>query len=185
MRVCAVVVVVVPVCGICRLSYCLSRGSDLSLALLLRDSLSLPLTPRKLGIVMGYYNLVRIFDESYYENLNGGILESFSRLFGSNVKLYIYPTFKSDTETIVTTESFEPEPHLKNLYAYLMDNDKIQDIEGAKTENLHIISDDVLEMIQRGAVGWEQYVPNKVADSIKQNHLFSYPYEVPLDDDDL
>ncbi|MBR07978.1 MAG: nicotinate-nucleotide adenylyltransferase [Rickettsiales bacterium] len=140
---------------------------------------------RKLGIVMGYYNLVRIFDESYYENLNGGILESFSRLFGSNVKLYIYPTFKSDTETIVTTESFEPEPHLKNLYAYLMDNDKIQDIEGAKTENLHIISDDVLEMIQRGAVGWEQYVPNKVADSIKQNHLFSYPYEVPLDDDDL
>ncbi|MAE87144.1 MAG: nicotinate-nucleotide adenylyltransferase [Flammeovirgaceae bacterium] len=140
---------------------------------------------RKLGIVMGYYNLVRIFDESYYENLNGGILESFSRLFGSNVKLYIYPTFKSDTETIVTTESFVPEPHLKNLYAYLMDNDKIQDIEGAKTENLHIISDDVLEMIQRGAVGWEQYVPNKVADSIKQNHLFSYPYEVPLDDDDL
>ena len=140
---------------------------------------------RKLGIVMGYYNLVRIFDESYYENLNGGILESFSRLFGSNVKLYIYPTFKPDTKEIQTTDSFEPEPHLKHLYQYLMDNDKFQDIEGAKTENLHIISDDVLDMIQRGAVGWEKYVPNKVADSIKQNHLFSYPYEVPLDDDDL
>ncbi|WP_421879626.1 TonB-dependent receptor [Marinoscillum sp.] len=139
---------------------------------------------RKLGIVLGYYNLVRIFDESYYENLNGGILESFSRLFGSNVKLFIYPTYKTNSEQIQTSKTFEPEPHLKNLFNYLLDNDKIQDIDGAKTENLHIISDDVLEMIQRGEVGWEEFVPNKVAEAIKNNHLFSYPYEVPLDNDD-
>lgn len=139
---------------------------------------------RKLGIVLGYYNLVRIFDESYYENLNGGILESFSRLFGSNVKLFIYPTYKTNSEQIQTSKTFEPEPHLKNLFNYLLDNDKIQDIDGAKTENLHIISDDVLGMIQRGEVGWEEFVPNKVADAIKNNHLFSYPYEVPLDNDD-
>ncbi len=140
---------------------------------------------RKLGIVLGYYNLVRIFDESYYENLNGGILESFSRLFGSNVKLYVYPTFKTNSEQIQTSKTFEPEPHLKNLFNYLVDNKKVEDLEGAKTDNLHIISDDVLEMIQRGEVGWEEFVPNKVADSIKKNHLFSYPYEVPLDDEDL
>lgn len=139
---------------------------------------------RKLGIVLGYYNLVRIFDESYYENLNGGILESFSRLFGSNVKLYIYPTFKTDSKAIQSSKSFEPSPHLKNLFQYLMDNDKIQDIEEAKTENLHIISDNVLEMIQTGTEGWEKFVPNKVSEAIKKNHLFSYPYEVPLDNDD-
>lgn len=140
---------------------------------------------RKLGIVLGYYNLVRIFDESYYDNLNGGILESFSRLFGSNVKLYVYPTFQSNSDALQTSKSFKPEEHLKNLFQYLLDNDKVQDIEGAKKENLHIISDEVLDMIQKGAIGWEKFVPNKVADAIKQNHLFSYPYEVPLDDDDL
>lgn len=140
---------------------------------------------RKLGVVLGYYNLLRIFDESYYDNLNGGILESFSRLFGSNVKLYVYPTFKGNTKEIQTTKSFTPETHLKNLFQYLLDNDKVADLPGAKTENLHIISDDVLKMIQNGEVGWEKFVPNKVADAIKENHLFSFPYEVPIDKEDL
>ncbi|MFZ9045988.1 MAG: TonB-dependent receptor, partial [Cyclobacteriaceae bacterium] len=44
---------------------------------------------KRIGIICGASNLERIFDESYYTNLKGGILESFSRLFGSHVKLYI------------------------------------------------------------------------------------------------
>lgn len=140
---------------------------------------------KKLGIVLGFYNLQRIFDESYYNNLGGGILESFSRLFGSNVKLYVYPTFKPGTSDLQTCETFEPEPHLMHLYQYLRENGKISDIKNAKISNLHIISDDVLEMIQRGEVGWEKYVPNKVADSIKENHLFNYPYHVPLNEEEI
>lgn len=138
---------------------------------------------KKLGIVLGYRNLERIFDESYYDILNGGILESFSRLFGSNVKLYVYPTFKEGTEELLTCDDFEPEIHLKHLYKYLIDNDKIAGIKKAKTEHLSIISDKILEMIQQGEPGWEKFVPNKVADSIKANHLFNYPYEVPIDED--
>lgn len=140
---------------------------------------------KKLGIVLGLYNLQRIFDESYYDNLSGGILESFSRLFGSNVKLYVYPTLKPGSSEIQTCETFEPEHHLKHLYQYLRENNQIADIKNAKISNLHIISDDVLEMIQRGEVGWEKYVPNKVSDSIKENHLFSYPYHVPLNEEEI
>ncbi|MFH6983559.1 TonB-dependent receptor [Marinoscillum sp. 108] len=140
---------------------------------------------KKLGIVLGYYNLQRIFDESYYENLKGGILESFGRLFGSNVKLYVYPAIDANSKEIVTSENFTPEVHLKNLYQYLKDNDQIEDVQGAKTENLHIISDDVLRMIENGEVGWEKFVPNKVSDAIKDHHLFNFPYEVPLDEEDL
>jgi len=140
---------------------------------------------KKLGIVLGYYNLQRIFDESYYENLKGGILESFGRLFGSNVKLYVYPAIDANSKEIVTSENFTPEAHLKNLYQYLKDNDQIEDVQGAKTENLHIISDDVLRMIENGEVGWEKFVPNKVSDAIKDHHLFNFPYEVPLDEEDL
>lgn len=141
---------------------------------------------RKLGIVLGYYNLERIFDETYYENLNGGILESFSRLFGSNVKLYVYPASPLDGKgEILTSENFKPAEHLANLYQYLKDNNQIADIRAAKIENLQIISDEVLEMIEGGVTGWEKFVPNKVADAIKSNHLFKYPYEVPVDEEDL
>jgi hypothetical protein len=140
---------------------------------------------KRLGIVLGYYNLQRIFDESYYENLPGGILESFSRLFGSNVKLYVYPTYKQGTTTIQSSAQFLPAKHLEHLFKYLQDNDKIADIKKAKSEHLHIISDDVLEMIQSNVDGWEVFVPNRVAEAIKKNHLFDFPYEVPEDEEDV
>ncbi|MFY0605265.1 MAG: TonB-dependent receptor [Cyclobacteriaceae bacterium] len=140
---------------------------------------------KKLGIVLGYYNLKSIFDESYYESLKGGILESFGRLFGSNVKLYVYPASDPGSDVIHTSESFTPAEHLQHLYQYLKYNNKIADIKSAKIENLHIISNDVLEMIERDSDNWERYVPNKVAIAIKKNHLFNYPYEIPAEEDDL
>lgn len=140
---------------------------------------------KKLGIVLGYNNLKSIFDEKYYQGLNGGILESFSRLFGSNVKLYVYPTNTQENGEILTANQFEPAPHLKHLFLYLKSNDKIADVKGAKLDYLHIISDDVLAAIGKGKSGWEKYVPNKVAEAIKKNHLFNYPYEVPMEDEDL
>ena len=45
----------------------------------------------KLRIICGLGNLKDIFDESYYENLKGGIIESFAQLFALNVKIYVYP----------------------------------------------------------------------------------------------
>jgi len=51
---------------------------------------------RKLGIIVGVNNLIQIFDEKYYTNLDGGILESFSRLFSSNVRLYVYPSLEGE-----------------------------------------------------------------------------------------
>jgi hypothetical protein len=43
------------------------------------------------GVTMGINNLLEVFNEKYYENLDGGILESFGRLLKNSVKLYIYP----------------------------------------------------------------------------------------------
>ena len=138
---------------------------------------------KKTGIICGMGNLERIFDESYYENLNGGILESFSRLFGSNVKLLVYPAL-GENKKIVTTEDFVPPPHLNNLYLYFRDNNQIEDIKGASTENLHIVSDDILSMIKNDDSGWEKYVPRKVMEIIKKEHLFGLPYEVKQDEEE-
>jgi hypothetical protein len=43
-----------------------------------------------------------------------------------------------------------------------MDNNKLEEISGANTRNLHIISDNVLAMIKKGEPGWERLVPHKV-----------------------
>src|SRR6202030_4552668 len=48
-------------------------------------------TSEMIGVAMGVNNLIEIFNEKYYENLPGGILESFGRLFRNAVKLYDYP----------------------------------------------------------------------------------------------
>src|ERR1700732_2776314 len=48
-------------------------------------------TKEMIGVAMGINNLLEIFNEKYYDHLEGGILESFGRLFRNAVKLYIYP----------------------------------------------------------------------------------------------
>jgi hypothetical protein len=40
---------------------------------------------------VGIPTLHAIFEEKYYTHLEGGILESFGKLFRNNVKLYIHP----------------------------------------------------------------------------------------------
>jgi hypothetical protein len=139
---------------------------------------------RLLGLVIGVGNLVRIFDEKYYQNLSGGILESFSRLFGSNVKLYIYPAIDPKTNELVTLKTFEPPAHLRHLFLHFVENGQIVDLTDAKTKHLHIISDNVLDMIQEDVNGWEAMVPNRVADAIRANHLFGFPYEPAIEEDD-
>ena len=48
-------------------------------------------TKEMIGVAVGINNLLEIFNEKYYDNLEGGILESFGRLFRNAVKLYVYP----------------------------------------------------------------------------------------------
>jgi len=134
---------------------------------------------KKIGIILGIYALQKIFEEKTYENIRGGIMESFGSLFGSNVKLYIYPAWKKDSHDLFTLKDFEeilPE-NLKNLFRYLMDNNKMEDIPNANVNNLHIISDNVLAMIRKGENGWEKFVPHKVEEAIKEHGLFDYPYQ--------
>jgi len=130
----------------------------------------------KTGLVMGIYALQKVFDEKTYENLRGGILECFASLFGSNSKLYVYPALRKDN-TLFTLKDFEAElpDKLKALFRYLMDNNKLEDIDDANISNLHIISDNVLAMIRKGEAGWEKFVPHKVEEAIKEHGLFDYP----------
>jgi hypothetical protein len=140
------------------------------------DYLSRITRGQKIGIIMGINALQKVFDEKTYENTRGGILECFASLFGTNVKLYIYPALVRNSANIMTLKDFEEDlpANLKNLFRYLMDNNKLEDIKDANTKNLHIISDHVLAMIKNGQSGWEKFVPHKVEEAIKERGLFDY-----------
>lgn len=135
------------------------------------------LTWLKQGIVLGINNLEWIFDEDHYKNLSGGILEAFATLFSRKVKLYVYPTRKLDG-IVYSLDGFSLPPHIQDLYEYLFANNKLEAIRDANLSNLHIYSDNVLAMIQKGEDGWESMVPPEVVQMVKNNCLFGYPCDV-------
>ncbi|MEL7003760.1 MAG: TonB-dependent receptor, partial [Bacteroidota bacterium] len=140
---------------------------------------------RKIGIILGIHSLQKVFDEKYYSDLNGGVLEAFGTLFGNNVKLYVYPASIPDSEELYTLDNFELPQNLRKIFEYLLVNDKLENIKGANVDNLHIISDNVLAMIKSGQLGWEKMVPRKVAEAIKNKRLFDYPYEAESENKEL
>lgn len=126
---------------------------------------------RKIGIILGIETLETLFDRSYYENLDGGILEAFGLGFGGNVKLLIYPALKEDG-SVYKCDNFVAPFDLVHLFEHLKLNGKLKGIEGANQETLGIFSDKVLEMIKNNEEGWEEMVPYVVATSIIEHGLF-------------
>lgn len=129
---------------------------------------------KKIGVIMGINNLAAVFDKKYYKHLKGGILDAFGKLFGRNVKLLIYPATNGSGDSLHNLENFMLPEKLYNLFQYLLDTNKIEDIDCIKKSLLDIYSDDVLEMIRNNQSGWEKMVPNKVAKAIKRKKLFNY-----------
>ena len=149
-----------------------------------------------IGVTMGINNLIEIFNEKYYENLEGGILESFGRLFRNSVKLYIYPmrqdgfdvyaasgqpvptnlgrtpTHAFASSVLINAKNVQIADHLRNLYAHLLEAHYIDCIVGFDTSILHIFSRDVLRRIKEGDATWEKMVPDAVVAAIKRRELF-------------
>jgi hypothetical protein len=131
-------------------------------------------TKKMVGIVMGIPSLREIFDEKYYTDLEGGILESFGRLFKNALKLYVYPQRDAATGSIVTANNLRVAPHLRHLYSYLLENHFIHAIQEYDEACLPILSRDVLARMKSGDAAWEKMVPPKVADIIKERKLLGY-----------
>ena len=136
------------------------------------------ITKLKIGVVLGYPNLEYIFSEEQYQDLPGGILESFATLFSRKVKLFIYPTLRDGI--IWNCIKFSPPPQLIDLFRYLIANNKIEDILHYDESNLHVETDTVLQLIKHDAEGWELHVPAEVSAMIKERHLFGYSHEPGL-----
>jgi hypothetical protein len=131
-------------------------------------------TSRTIGLVMGLPSLMEIFDEKYYLNLEGGILEALGRMFKSGLKLYIYPMIDDKTGELMTAPKLEVAPNLRSLYRYLLENEFIQEITDYDPAYLTIYPPDALAKLQSGDRAWEQMVPPEVTKIIKDRQFFGY-----------
>lgn len=129
---------------------------------------------RKMGVVLGIYNLQTIFNEKYYDNLDGGLLEAFGIGFGRNVKMFVYPALNLEDGSLYELNNFELPNHLTGLLDYMQKNNKIEAIADYNYQLMKIFSDDVLAKIKAGASNWEEDVPEEVMKAIKYYKLFGY-----------
>lgn len=131
-------------------------------------------TNQMIGLVMGVPSLFEIFDEKYYLNLEGGILEALGRMFKTGLKLYVYPMIDEATGKIVTATQIQVAPNLRSLFQYLIDNRYIEQIADYHPEYLRIHPPEAMAKIRSGDPGWERMVPPEVVQMIKEREFFGY-----------
>lgn len=130
-------------------------------------------TKNRIGLTMGVNNLVDIFDEKYYRHLSGGILEAFGKLFFKDLQVYLYPMKNADTGQVMTSNNVKVHPRMKELYKFFKYNGKVMDIIDYDPEIMHIFSREVLKRIMNGEEGWEEMLPEGIAEIIKEKRLFA------------
>jgi hypothetical protein len=136
-------------------------------------------TKKKIGITMGAASLCELFDEKYYAQLDGGILESFGRLFKNDLKLYIYPLLDRQTGALTTVENLSVAPQLRKLYEHLVETGCIEQLDNYNPEYLSIFSRDVIQQIKAGDPVWCDHVPPEVAEVIRRRGFFGHRRAIP------
>ena len=151
-------------------------------------------TEERVGLALGINSLLDILDQRHYENLDGGILESFGRLFKNKVMLYIYPMQGNayakflkliekepqrlkemppiDPDSIITPENLAVPKNLSHLYAHLLQNRLIKTIPTYNPCYSEIFSRQIMSDILAGKSGWESQLPEPVATLIVKRGLW-------------
>ncbi|HUA64664.1 MAG TPA: TonB-dependent receptor [Alphaproteobacteria bacterium] len=153
-------------------------------------------TQKMKGIALGIPSLRSIFDEKFYTDLSGGLLESLGRLFKDLTKLYVYPMREPSANAlaavtqsgsdsgiwqrqslvneIVTPENLKVAPNLRHLYAHLLENGYITGIQNYNPDYLSLFPPFVLSKLQSGDVSWENDVPGPIVEIIKKGKMFGW-----------
>jgi len=129
-------------------------------------------TKEQVALAMGVNNFVEIFDEQYYQDLSGGILEAFGKLFYNNLKVYLYPMKNEKTGELINSNNLKLHPRMKDFYKFFKYNGKVVDIFDFEPNYLDIFSRDILQKIKSNQPGWESQLPEGIADMIRKEKMF-------------
>jgi hypothetical protein len=131
-------------------------------------------TAEPIAVTMGVANLLDLFNEAYYTQLEGGILEAFGKLFTKDLRLYVYPLRDNSTGLMKTVDNAEIPVTQHNLFRHLVERGRIKPLDNFDESVLHIFSRDVLKRIKEHDIAWEGMVPPEVAQMVKHRQLFGY-----------
>ena len=131
-------------------------------------------TKNQLALSMGVNNFVEIFNEQYYQDLGGGILEAFGKMFHNNLKVYLYPMKHPETNEIINSNNLKLHPRMKDFYKFFKYNGKVVDILDFESEYLSIFSRKILTKIKEGKNGWKNQLPEGIAEMIMKNKMFGW-----------
>jgi hypothetical protein len=101
-------------------------------------------------------------------------MESLGQLFKNGAKVYVYPSLDRITGKLTTVENMEVAPHLRHLYAHLVENRFVENIRNYNPGYLTVYSGDVLAKIKAGDAAWEKLVPPPIVQVIKAKRLFGW-----------
>jgi len=135
------------------------------------------LTTKHIGFAMGLRNFKELFDEQFYTDMPGGILQALGQLFQGDLKLYVCPALDAASGKLTNPTDYQVTPHLRHLYAHLLDNNLIESMTGIDDKLLRILAREVLSNIQNGNPAWETVVPPAAVELIKKRGLFGHNSE--------
>lgn len=159
-------------------------------------------TQKMKGIALGIPSMRGIFDEKFYTDLSGGLLESLGRLFKDMTKLYVYPIREPSANAlapvntpggesgiwqrqslnsdIVNADNLQVAANLRHLYAHLLENGYITGIQNFNPEYLSLFPPFVLSKLQSGDPSWEKDVPAPIVEIIKKGRMFGWREHAPM-----
>ncbi len=79
----------------------------------------------KIGFILSVDNIRAILDDTYYEGMEGGILEAMGKLFASDSTLLAYPNRAPGSDEIITIDNVAVPDHQKYLYRHLIHSGRI------------------------------------------------------------
>ncbi len=129
----------------------------------------------KLGLVIGARPLLELINEKYYQNKNGLLLGAFADIFTKDVRMYVYPAQKEGSGELMTSQNIPVPDGMCHLYQHILQLRHVVDIQGFDESILHIYSPEVLRMLRNDELGWDKFVPAKVAQFIRERFLFGFP----------
>ena len=115
-------------------------------------------TAEPIAVTMGVANLLDLFNEKYYTELEGGILEAFGKLFTKDLRLYVYPLRDHATGVLKTVENAgNTRGEIQICIVTWWDKAESRNSRTFDESVLHIFSRDVLKRIKESDPSWETW----------------------------
>ena len=127
---------------------------------------------KQVAFAMGADSIMNIFDMKYYHHLQGNLLEGIGKLFANSLKIFLYPILDKDGTTVIDSNNLNINHRVMDLYHYFKSSNKIIDIKDYKVEYMKIQGPSVFKKIRSNEDGWEDLLPEGIAETIKFKGLF-------------